>query len=108
MRIVEDDVNLLLSRAEGYGVEPSLGLLRVADRARARRAGVSTLGLGVMIGVQCLESALPEALFQRRMVGVVWSCRLTALKDAPFRQHQNQFGAKHTSGGPSTGLGDTA
>jgi hypothetical protein len=43
-------------------VDPSLGFFRVTDRIRARRAGVSTLLLAGMIGVQSLESVLPEAL----------------------------------------------
>jgi len=43
------------------------------------------------------------------MVGaVVWSWRLMALNDAASRQHQNQLGPKHISGGQSTGLGDAA
>lgn len=53
-----------------------------------------------MIGVQSLESVLPEALLPandggRRGLELL----LDGTKGRAFRQHQNQLGAKHISGG---------
>jgi hypothetical protein len=62
-----------------------------------------------MIGVQSIESGLPEALLpanDRGRCGL--ELPLDRIEGRPFRQHQNQLGAKHKSGGQRTGLGDMA
>ncbi len=65
--------------------------------------------LAGMIGVQSLESVLPEALLPandggRRGLELSLDC----VERRAFGQHQNQLGAKHISGGQRTGLGDAA
>ena len=65
--------------------------------------------LAGMIGVQSLESVLPEALLPANDGGRRGlELSLDRVEGRAFRQHQNQLGAKHVSGGQSTGLGDAA
>ena len=65
--------------------------------------------LAGMIGVQSLESVLPEALFPAHDGGRRGlELSLDRVEGRAFGQHQNQLGAKHISGGQSTGLGDAA
>jgi hypothetical protein len=65
--------------------------------------------LAGMIGVQSLESVLPEALFPAHDGGRGGlELSLDRVEGRAFGQHQNQLGAKHISGGQSTGLGDAA
>ena len=62
-----------------------------------------------MIGVQSLESVLPEALFPANDGGRRGlELSLEGVEGRAFGQHENQLGAKHISGGQSTGLGDAA
>ena len=66
--------------------------------------------LAGMIGVQSLESVLPEALLPANdggSRGLELSLDRVERRRA-FGQHQNQLGAKHISRGQRTGLGDAA
>ena len=74
-------------------------------QSRSQHSGL----LAGMIGVQSLESVLPEALLpanDRRRRGL--QPLLDGIEGRAFRQHQDQLGAKHVPGGQRPGLGDAA
>jgi len=65
--------------------------------------------LAGMIGVQSLESVLPEALLPANDGGRRGlELSLDRVERCAFGQHQNQLGTKHISSGQRTGLGDAA
>jgi len=62
-----------------------------------------------MISVQSFDSGLPEALLPANDGGRRGlELSRDRVERRAFRQHQNQLGAKHISGGQGTGLGDAA
>ena len=76
-----------------------------STQSRSQHTGL----LAGMIGVQSLESALPEALLPAndpRRGGL--KLLLDRVEGRAFCQHEDQLGAKHVSGRQSTGLGDAA
>ena len=82
---------------------------RGGQDAGAQSGSQHTGLLAGMIGVQSLESVLPEALFPAHDGGRRGlELSLDRVEGRAFGQHQNQLGAKHISGGQSTGLGDAA
>jgi len=79
-------------------VEPSLGFLRVADRIRARKAGVRTWPSAGMIGIEPIESGLEEALLPADDGGSTGlQPALNGIEGGSFCQHQDELGAKRRS-----------
>lgn len=65
--------------------------------------------LAGMIGVQSLQPVVPKALLPANDSGRrSLELSLDGVERRAFRQHQNQLGTKHISGGQSTGLSDAA
>ncbi len=89
---------------------PVVGLSPRGRQDAGAQSGSQHTGLlAGMIGVQSIESGLPEALLPTNDGGRRGlELSLDRIEGRPFRQHQNQLGAKHVSGGQRTGLGDAA